>query len=94
MASLLAAVDVENWVELGSAYHVTIGDYTLYTCPDKSAAESIARKLDAVRHSSYHNAMNILTQELYLAEETAKLVYHLMFEVESTIGVNVNAKPN
>jgi hypothetical protein len=92
-ATVAPGKDVEFFMTPSSIHHVQVGDFTLFTVPDAHAADKIARHLNAARQSSYYNAMNILTDKLFLGEDMAKQIYHMLFEAEQQIGVQ-SAKPN
>lgn len=72
---------------------VNLGGLTLFITPDQVSADHIARLLNMARESKHHTGMNILTQQLFLGEEAAKLVLYMLHEENQPIGV-ANGKPN
>lgn len=72
----------------GESYSVEIGDQTVIVVADHMQAEWFARRLNMVRESKLHTAMNILTEQLGWSEEHAKYIYHLLLTDGATQTMN------
>ncbi len=72
---------------------VMIGSVTVFVTPDMPSATRISRLLSSARESKHHTAMQILTEQLFLGEETAQYVLHMLHEEHNPIGVH-DGKPN
>lgn len=77
----------------GTMHFVNVNDVTLFAVCDKQAADRIARLLNQVRASTYHNGMNTLIHDLFLSEEGAKhVMFYLHESTTNTIKVQHDGK--
>lgn len=93
MVRAIGLIEQEGAFLHPASVSVVIGEFTLYIVPDLASADRIARLLNSARESKYHTAMNILTEQLFMATETAQAVLDMLHNEFSPIGIQ-NGKLN